>query len=91
MCRPGQPLDLEIHAPRRKSNHLEQQIGVFSTSAQAAQRMIAWRIQEKLFGGHDKATLKLLNHPGWSAGKGPLKLPRAMHRFVSTTPSRPPR
>jgi Protein of unknown function (DUF2924) len=26
-------------------------------------RMIAWRIQEQFYGGHDKATLKLLDWP----------------------------
>src|SRR5271170_1228614 len=30
-------------------------------------RMIAWRIQEKFYGGHDKATLKLLD--GLARGK----------------------
>jgi hypothetical protein len=31
-------------------------------------RMIAWRIQEDFYGGHDKATLKLLN--GLARGEG---------------------
>ena len=30
-------------------------------------RMIAWRIQEKFYGGHDKATLRLLD--GLARGK----------------------
>src|SRR5713226_8355359 len=28
-------------------------------------RMIAWRIQEKFYGGHDKATIKLLDGLVW--------------------------
>src|ERR1700742_2260503 len=31
-------------------------------------RMIAWRIQEQFYGGHDKATLRLLD--GLARGKG---------------------
>jgi hypothetical protein len=30
-------------------------------------RMIAWRVQEKFYGGHDKATLRLLD--GLARGK----------------------
>ena len=39
-------------------------------------RMIAWRIQEKFYGGHDKATIKLLD--GFVRGKGanPAAQPR---------------
>jgi len=34
-------------------------------------RMIAWRIQEKFYGGHDKATLKLLD--GLVAARSPSR------------------
>jgi hypothetical protein len=36
-------------------------------------RMIAWRIQEKFYGGHDKATLRLLD--GLAAARSPSRPP----------------
>jgi hypothetical protein len=50
-------------------------------------RMIAWRIQEKFYGGHDKATIKLLD--GLISGEAE-KLEAAFLR-VSDPDIRPPR
>jgi hypothetical protein len=56
-------------------------------------RMIAWRIQEKLYGGHDKATIKLLDGlargEAAKAGAGPRLKPGTVlvreHRGVLHT------
>jgi hypothetical protein len=39
-------------------------------------RMIAWRIQEELYGGHDKATLKLLDRLARGEATKPANEPR---------------